>query len=784
MIVNIQFQGLKATTQNDVLSVISIRPGDIYDENRVNIAVKDLYAMERFQNIKVNVRNVTGGVDLIFQLTEESLVDKIIFEGVSQIKANKLKNVIDFKAGTSFREAKARAAVFAIKQHYKEQGNLETEVSYRLEPIKQLPGQFDLIFQIKEGLKIVVRSINFKGVTVFKPSQLESKMKTKKKLWIFKSGILKEEEFLQDKDRLLMFYQENGYVDAVISDFSWQIDDINTTNKKGEITKTIRGISLDITIDEGEKYTTGSFSFSGSTIFNKSDLEKWIDVKKGDVYNKTKIDIIRQNIYKMYADRGYLFANISAIQEKRSDNIVDTEFVIFEGSRAHVENVFIRGNHKTLPSVIRRYIQIKEGELYVNNKLEQSFNRLMQTQFFSNVRIEPSAGSTDGLVNLDFIVTEAETGMIEFFLGYGTVSGFSGGIKLSEKNLLGRGWQISIRGEYGEFRQLGEITFTEPSILNSPFSVSLILGVFNTIFDDIPTDSNGDGFIDGTDFNYIKNPDQVLNEFNSDSEYTRLSFRIGLAFGVQFAVYWNANFGYEINIFRDFKAKNLGSPLKFDGIWQLDKELVDSINFGWTVQSTIYSTIRFNNTDGGLWPTKGINTAAFISFAGVGGDIYFINLTYNFDAYWNPFWKFTIAFHYDMAFLFPQIGGRFVIRDANRLNFDGVYKMRGWLNFLSRGEASSYFSIETRLPIWSFIGAVAFWDYGAIFSKYDRFTLNQSDYIMSFGLGLAVNLPVLPIRLYVARPVEWNASQQRFQLANTPDFFKGFEFVFSIQGLF
>ena len=53
---------------------------------------------------------------------------------------------------------------------------------------------------------------------------------------------------------------------------------------------------------------------------------------------------------------------------------------------------------------------------------------------------------------------------------------------------------------------------------------------------------------------------------------------------------------------------------------------------------------------------------------------------------------------------------------------------------------------------------------------------------MSFGLGLAINLPVLPIRLYAARPVEWRGTS--FQLANNPNFWEGWEFVFSIQGLF
>ncbi|MGL4367419.1 MAG: outer membrane protein assembly factor BamA [Brevinemataceae bacterium] len=785
IISDIKFEGLKSTSANDILNVIQIKPGELFSSDKLNFAIKDIFNMSRFQSVKVRTERSAGGVVVTFIVEEEALIDRIIFEGVSGFKANKLKEQLDFKEGTAFREARVRAALFNIREYYRKEGNLEAQVTYRLDPIKQLPGQYDLVFEVSEGSKIVVQDIIFTGTQAIKSKKLLSIMQTKKKVWIFRSGVLKDVEFLQDKERILAFYQQNGYIDAEVTNFSWDIEDISTTNKEGQIVKTTKGIVIRIGIDEGNLYTTGDFTIEGNTIFSTAELRKLIHLQKLDVYDRSKIEQIRANIFKMYADRGYLFANISAVQEKRENNVIDTIFVIFEGGQAHIENITVRGNTKTLPSVIRRYIQFQEGELYVNRKLEQTFNRLMQTQFFSDVRLDPSAGSLPGLVNIDVSVTETQTGMIEFLVGFGTVSGFSGGIKLSEKNLAGRGLQLAVRGEYGEFRQLGEITFTEPAIFNSPFSISFVAGVFNTIFIDIPVDENRDGFIDGTDFDWETNSDQVLNRFESPYRYTRLSFRFGLAVGLQFAVYWNASVGYEINIFKDYQA-NFNNPLKFDGRWQVDNTLIDSLAFGWTVQSSVYTTLRFNNTDGGLWPTRGINTALFLSFSGgaLGGDIDFVNMTYVFDFYWNPFWLLTVAFHYDMGFLFPQIGHKFSYRDANLMNFDGVYKMRGWIRYLSKGEAMSYFSIETRIPIWSFIGAVAFWDYGAIFANYRDFTFNQAPYIMSFGLGLALNLPVLPIRLYVARPVEWNFATGSFELANTPDFWKGWEFVFSIQGLF
>ncbi len=784
VISQIRFVGLNATAQNDALNAIGLRPGEVLTSARLNFAIKDLYAMQRFKNISVDITNTVDGAVITFTVEEEALIDKVSFEGLTSFQISKARKEISITSGSAYREASVNRAVFDLTEFYKKEGYLEVKVSYKVEPIKQLPGQYDLTFEISLGQKISVQQIIITGNESFKARKLTGIMQTKTKMWIFRSGLLDPMAFAQDENALIGFYQENGYMDVKINSFKWDIENIDTTNSAGVITKTTRGIVVRIDLTEGPQYTVGKFTFGGNLIFPTAELRKFIDLKEGDVYNKTKIEMGRAQIYKMYADRGYLFANVSAIEEKSADHVINTEFVIFEGQRAHIENVTIRGNTKTLPSVIRRYIQIKEGEIYVNSKMEQSYNRLMQTQFFSDVRINPSPGSGEGLVNIDFQVMEQNTGMIEFLVGYGTVSGFSAGIKLSERNLFGRGYTVSLRAEWGQYTQLGEISFTDPYIFNTPFSLSFIMGVYHYTYTDIPTDENHDGIIDGTSFDWINNEYSTLSSFSSDYQYNRLSFRAGLAVGLQFAVYWNASVGYDLNIFKDYDA-NFTNPLIYDGKWEIDDSLIDSLAFGWTIQSTVNLALRFNNTDGGLWPTKGISTALFVSLSGgaLGGDIDFTNITYSFDYYWNVFWRWTMVFHFDTSVLLPQIGGKFNYRDANMLSFDGVYKMRGWLNYVPKGEGSMYFSIEQRVPVWEFVGLVAFWDYGAIYPSYQDYSFDQTYYIMSFGVGLAINLPILPIRLYAARPVEWQQGSG-FKLANNDSFWRGWEFVFSIQGLF
>lgn len=792
LISEIRFQGLSATKQNDALNAIQLRPGDIFADRDLNQAIKDLTAMQRFKNVSASTRTSPGGVSITFTVEEEALLARVVFRGVGLTKQSKVKPLNDLVAGRAFRDAKARAAVYKIKEYYVSEGYLDADVQYEITPVKLLPGYFDLVYTVAEGPKITVRDIQFRGAVKIKPRKLAAAMKVKKRMWIFQSGVLKEDEFLADKERILAVYKKSGYFDAEITNYKWAVEDIATSNKSGEVTKVTRGIRIVADIVEGEQYATGSFSFEGNKIVTIKELEKFLTMKEGETYDQEKIDAMRTAIYKKYSDNGFLYANVSLLQTKRAEGrVVDTVFVITEGKRSHINNIIITGNTRTYPSVIRHLIQVSEGELYVNRKLEQSFNRLGQTQFFSDVRILPQPSATDGLIDLEFIVTEGQTGQIELNAGWGTVSGFLVGARVAEKNLGGRGWYLGVKGEYGQYRQLGEITFTNPFLFLSPFSFSVTFGVDNTRYINVPTDENRDGVVDGTSLNYIANPKATLASYVSDQEYTRLNFKAGFSFGVQFWVYWNAAVGFDFNIFRDYK-QNFTNPLFYDNGWKTDTELIYSFTQKWTIQNTVFLNLSYNNTDGGLWPTRGIRTSLYVGFsgAGLGGNIHYIALAYSFDFYFKLFsipsfgkeLKVTWVFHYDMGFILPYTNGLFVYRDANRLYFDGVYKMRGWINTVTRGEALSYFSMELRVPVWEFIGLVGFMDIGSNVARYSEFSWNTSKYIMSLGLGLAVNLPVLPIRLYVARPFEWRDGT--FKPTVDGNFWKNWQFVFSVQGLF
>ena len=69
---------------------------------------------------------------------------------------------------------------------------LEADVRYEIQPVKLLPGYFDLIYTVAEGPKITVLDIQFRGAVKIKPRKLAFAMKTTKRMWIVQSGVPNE----------------------------------------------------------------------------------------------------------------------------------------------------------------------------------------------------------------------------------------------------------------------------------------------------------------------------------------------------------------------------------------------------------------------------------------------------------------------------------------------------------------------------------------------------------------------------------------------------------------
>ena len=214
--------------------------------------------------------------------------------------------------------------------------------------------------------------------------------------------------------------------------------------------------------------------------------------------------------------------------------------------------------------------------------MQRSRQRLVNLGFFETVNVSTTPGSdkTKIIVNVD--VVERPTGLFSIGGGFSSVDSFLGTIDISQRNFLGRGWELSLKLRGGFTTQQGIISFTEPWFLDRPLSLGFDLYSTRRVFDEYDLDSVG-----GT---------------------ARLSHPFG--------EYWRWHVQYRL-------ARDRIS----DVVPGVPTELKNQE--GTHITSLIALSVVRDSRDNTVSPTKGGTASGLFEVAGFGGDVQFVKMVGN-----------------------------------------------------------------------------------------------------------------------------------------------------------
>ncbi|HET8580476.1 MAG TPA: outer membrane protein assembly factor BamA, partial [Nitrospiraceae bacterium] len=223
-------------------------------------------------------------------------------------------------------------------------------------------------------------------------------------------------------------------------------------------------------IVEGEPFTVGEIGFRGNTVFEEPELRAGTKIASGEIFQRAKIRDEINRITDLYGIKGYAFTDVSpsVIPDQQTRTAAIT-FHIKEGDLIRIREIRITGNDKTRDNVIRRELRVNEQEVIDTVSMKRSFQRLNNLNFFETVEILPKQVEQDK-VDIDVKVKEKPTGSFSIGGGFSTLDRFVAVADISEGNLGGHGYMGRIRGQLGQRRTLGLITFRNPYLEDSPTS--------------------------------------------------------------------------------------------------------------------------------------------------------------------------------------------------------------------------------------------------------------------------------------------------------------------------
>jgi outer membrane protein insertion porin family len=590
----IRIVGAKRIEPETIRSYMQIQPGDPWSDELVNNSLKSLFATGLFAD--VNLSRV--GNTLVVRVVENPIINRIAFEGNHKLSDKELNAEIEERPRVVYTRTRVQNDVRRILDLYRRHGRFGATVDPKVILLSE--NRVDLVFEINEGEFTGIRSINFVGNHAFTEGKLRGIIATKESRWyrfFTTNDSYDPDRLAYDRELLRRFYLTEGYAD------------FRVVSAVAELTPSRNGFIITFTLDEGHRYRFGKIAVHITLKgLPPTAVLPLLTVHSGDWYNAEQVERSISILTDTLGDRGYAFVQVKPeITRHRKTRTVDVTFDVQQGPRVYVERIDIVGNVRTLDKVIRREMQLVEGDAFNTTKMQRSQQRIKNLGFFKKVTVTNKPGSAPDKTVVTVEVEEESTGELSLGLGLSTTDGPLADIDIHERNFLGRGQDLRIGGVVSLRSQQVDLSFTEPYFLDRNIAA-------------------------GFDVFEIKTSPTVNFFTGIVPPYQQFSYGGAL------------RAGYQIS---DYLRQTLKYTARSDDITdvQSDASLFIALQQGEHLTSEIGQVLLYDRRDDRINPTAGYYTSFGTDFAGVGFGVHYFRTKVNFGYYYSvaPAWVLSLT---------------------------------------------------------------------------------------------------------------------------------------------
>lgn len=626
---------------------------------------------------------------------------RVEFAGAAALDEKRLRERLTFPHTGTVDEPELRASARQLEAAYREAGYHFVAVA----PSVREEGEARVIrFDIVEGPRVVVESVEIEGPTTEPTDRLLAQMQTRPP-GLLHRGRYRAEILERDVQAIQAFLRSRGFPEA------------KTGPARLSFSEDRSRVRIAIPVDEGPRVRVGAVVIDGARIFPAHELRAELPLEPGQPWNAATAEDGRRVLERRYARRGYLNTRI-AVEATRRDDVQDVVYRIDEGPQTRVGRILLSGLTRTKESVVMREVPFREGDPFNPEDLVRAQRRLGGLGIFERVDVEPLRPPPVPYADVRVTVREGKPWHVGFGAGYATYEGLRGFVEGGHDNLFGIAHSLRLRLQASERGERADLAYGVPRIFQTPWRGEADL------FYEHRTEI-------GYDFQRMGTGLEASRELNELLPGLRLSARYELA---------------QVDRF------NIESTL-----------LQEDVQRGRELLSSIEPELSLERRDNPLDPTRGSFHLIAVELGGVvlGGDSDFVKT--RLESHWFFSWLPPTV-----VVLSGRLGVATPLRDTTSLPIEkrffagGSGTVRGYRERRLGprdnrgnpvgGNGLAVFNAEWRFPIWRWLGGAVFFDTGTVTDS--AADLAVGALVAGVGGGFRVVTPVGPIRLDIGYPLD------------------------------
>ena len=571
----------------------------------------------------------------------------------------------------------------------------------------------------REDGDIKVSSLTFNGVEQVDENALKSVLRTRQssRLPWGRSRFFDRTAFEADLKRIAAFYLDRGFPDARVAAFDASLNDAQDA------------VDVTVTIVEGQPIRVATVElagFDGLPLDEQVALRETLPLRAGQPLDRQLAIASRERALNVLRDHGYPYAAVTIAEEETQPKQRRVTLQAEPGTLARFGAIEVVGAVSVSEDVIRRQLTFEPGDPFSRREMRESQRRLYSMELFefANVESQEDRDTRPADVPIRITVAEGKQQKVTVGVGYGTEEQARARLRWDHLNFLGTARHAGVEGKWSSLDRGVRADYREPYFLHRDFSLNFEGQAWQAA--------------------------EPLYSLNSLGGRTTLRHQANLQ-----------NF-WAVSLINEYQRQNI-SPAAL-----LDLSIRDDLialgldprgNIATGTLSAVAFDISRNTSNNLLDASSGYVVNAHAERAGR-----WLRGTFNY-------WSLSAEGRH-----YVSLGRRVVV--ANRLRVGAIdgegdlnlsvpfYKryflggsssIRGWgrqevgptsgFGLPLGGHSMLEASAEARVPLFGKFGAVAFLDYGNVWTQ--PWDINLNDLRYAVGTGLRYMTPIGPARLDV-----------------------------------